>query len=175
MRPISCSNRDFIDLQFFTDAFYNHLFRGNLTVRQGIPYAGETVPILADIDFASIRQPLYTGGDVHGLTKIVEPVVESDHNGMSRMNADFQYQLIGDILVEGFDVTQHFQGGVHGIERGHKRRHDGVTDGLDGCPFIVIDRIAESVEMLADKEVCLGVADLVVQRGGAAEVGEEKG
>ena len=143
--------------------------------RQFVANARRLVDVLADKNLVGVGKILHARGDVHCLPEIIEPLVQRDRDRRALVDADLQDQrLVGLPLVESGDLAAHVERRLHRVGGIEERRHDRIADRLDDRAVVADRHVLQPVEMLLHEREGVQVADPVVERGRALQVGEEK-
>jgi hypothetical protein len=114
-------------------------------------------------------------GHVHGLAEIVLAVVEHDGEARRLVDADLEQQIVVAALgVDARHLLAHAQRRRHRAVWRRERRHDRVPDRLDDRPGLRRHDLLQDVKMLAHDIVGDEIADPLIERGRALEIGEEE-
>ena len=128
------------------------------------------------MDFLRGRQALYPCCDIHGLAEIILPLVEHDRETRAFVNADLDDQVLGAArqieLCHRRAHTQTRRKGMVGLDEG---RHHGVADGFDHRAFFRRDDFQQRLKMRAHQIKRSEIADPLIQRGRALQIGEQEG
>ncbi|MFT3841534.1 MAG: hypothetical protein QM723_31390 [Myxococcaceae bacterium] len=122
----------------------------------------------------ALGEALHPRRHVHRLAEVVDRFVQGDRDGRAAVKADLQHQRVGAVFaVEGVDRLQHLRGGGERARRVVEHRHHRVADRLHHRAFVGLHHLGEPLEVLAYQAERAEVADLLVERGRALEVGEQ--
>ena len=112
--------------------------------------------------------------------EIIEALVEGDHDAGAFVQAELDHDVaaprlpamlgveIGDMVLDG-KRRLHGRGGLG------EGRHDSIADGLDDGALVLAHLGGEKGEMIAHQMIGGGIADALVERGRALEIGEHQG
>lgn len=92
------------------------------------------------------------------------------------MHADFQDEItLRAVPIELIHGLAHIKRRLHRIGRSQKRRHHGVTDGLCDGAIVPNSGVEKMLEVPLHLNVGVQVADPLVERRRALEIGEYEG
>ena len=127
-------------------------------------------------DLARCGEALHARGDVHRLPEIILPLVQRDGDARPLVDADLQQQVLAAALLVqlAHRVAHPERRGDRAVGR-RERRHHSVADRLHHRARLRRDDLVQHAEMRPHQIEGDEVPDPLVERGRAAQVGEEEG
>ena len=108
---------------------------------------------------------------VHRITKAIS--IHIHQFTQRRRNFQPEHRTFAGIGTDALEGLVHFIGGRQGAIRDAEHGHQSVAQGLDDPPAIVDNHLPKQGDALGHHQCRLGIAQLLVQRGAATQVGEQ--
>src|SRR6516165_6886343 len=176
LRRLGCHAGYMIDRHSLADALEFRLALCQRVWRNNFRHSWRAVNFFGDTNLVAIGKVLHPRCDIHRLAKIIEPLVERDRDRGAPMHADLQDEItLRAVPIQLIHGLAHLKRRLDRIGRSRKRRHHGVTDRLGDGTIVPNGGVEKMLEVPLHLNVGVKVADPLVERRRALEIGEYEG